>query len=77
MEEMTLRHEQPLISEALHSDMTESEFLDAIGKNMLPLEQFIMYYKCAIMEVETKFKVLNEQFSLKARAIPSSSYSRG
>lgn len=23
------------------------------------------YYKCAIMEVETKFKVLNEQFSLE------------
>lgn len=70
MEEMTIRHEQPLIKEALHSDMTESEFLDAIGKNMLPLEQFIMYYKCAIMEVETKFKVLNEQFSLKGESNP-------
>lgn len=23
------------------------------------------YYRCAIMEVETKFKVLNEQFSLR------------
>jgi len=70
MDESTLRHEQPLISEAVRSDMTESEFLEAIGKNMLPLEQFIMYYKCAIMEVETKFKVLNEQFSLKGESNP-------
>ena len=23
------------------------------------------YYKCAIMEVETKFKVLNQEFSLE------------
>lgn len=70
MEELTLRHDQPLLKEAVHSDMTESEFLEAIGKNMLPLEQFIMYYKCAIMEIETKFKVLNEQFSLKGESNP-------
>jgi len=70
MEEMALRHDHPLINEAVHSDMTESEFLEAIGKNMLPLEQFIMYYKCAIMEIETKFKVLNEQFSLKGESNP-------
>ena len=29
-------------------------------------------YKCAIMEVETKFKVLNEQFSLEYDRNPSS-----
>lgn len=32
---------------------------------MLPVETLMSYYKCAIMEVETKFKVLNEQFSLR------------
>ncbi|MDD6445765.1 MAG: GTP pyrophosphokinase family protein, partial [Lachnospiraceae bacterium] len=30
-----------------------------------PLDTLMAYYRCAIMEVETKFKVLNEQFSLE------------
>jgi len=30
----------------------------------LPYRRLMAYYKCAIMEVETKFKVLNENFSL-------------
>ena len=29
------------------------------------LDSLMAYYRCAIMEVETKFKVLNEQFSLE------------
>ena len=32
---------------------------------MMPMKQLMAYYRCAIMEVETKFKVLNEQFSLQ------------
>ncbi|WP_195999878.1 GTP pyrophosphokinase family protein [Clostridium sp. 1001271B_151109_B4] len=39
--------------------------LDIIHKNMMPMKQLMAYYRCAIMEVETKFKVLNEQFSLQ------------
>ena len=31
----------------------------------MPLYELMAYYRCAIMEVETKFKVLNEQFSLQ------------
>lgn len=31
---------------------------------ILAIRQNMSYYKCALMEVETKFKVLNEQFSL-------------
>ncbi len=30
-----------------------------------PLRTLMAYYRCAIMEIETKFNVLNEQFSLK------------
>ena len=30
----------------------------------LDFRQSMTYYKCAIMEIETKFRVLNEQFSL-------------
>lgn len=41
------------------------EFIDGIHKNMMPMNELIAYYRCAIMEVETKFKVLDEQFSLE------------
>jgi len=34
-------------------------------KNRLPYETMMAYYRCAAMEIETKFKVLNEQFSLQ------------
>lgn len=39
--------------------------LNAISQNILPIETLMSYYRCAIMEVETKFRVLNEQFSLR------------
>lgn len=39
--------------------------LDLFTENILPFETLMSYYRCAIMEVETKFKVLNEQFSLR------------
>ena len=50
--------------------MTESEFIDTLERDIMPLQEFLMYYKCAIMEVETKFKVLNEQFSLNGESNP-------
>lgn len=34
-------------------------------ENMAQLRRLMTYYRCAMMEVETKFKVLNEQFSLE------------
>lgn len=40
-------------------------FLDIMQESFAPVEQFFANYTCAIMEIETKFKVLNEQFSLK------------
>lgn len=52
------------------ADMTETEFLNMLEENMLPLQQFFTYYRCAIMEIETKFKVLNEQFSLNGESNP-------
>lgn len=41
------------------------DFMEFIQQNMLPMDTLMAYYRCAIMEVETKFKVLNEQFSLR------------
>ena len=45
--------------------LTNEKFLDRISRHLEPIEQMNAYYRCAIMEIETKFKVLSEQFSLK------------
>lgn len=49
----------------LQNNLMSDEFLDFVQKNTLPLDTLMAYYRCAIMEIETKFKVLNEQFSLE------------
>lgn len=45
--------------------LTSEEMMEFLHKNTLPYRQLMSYYRCAIMEIETKFKVLNEQFSLQ------------
>ena len=42
----------------------EEQILDLVQEQIIPVEKFFANYNCAIMEIETKFKVLNEQFSL-------------
>ena len=61
VEEFFKQEEERFIRDNLMSD----EVLDFIRENTLPFNQLMAYYRCAIMEVETKFKVLNEQFSLQ------------
>ena len=58
------------LHEIAESDMSEAEFLQAVENNMIPLKEFLTYYKCAIMEIETKFRVLNEQFSINGENNP-------
>lgn len=53
--------------------MKKNELARKIIENIEPVfeekigqyEELMAYYKCAMMEVETKFKVLNEEFSLQ------------
>lgn len=49
----------------IRDSLLSDEFLDMMQENIEPIESRMAYYRCAIMEVETKFKVLNEQFSLQ------------
>ena len=35
-----------------------------------PYRELMSYYRCALMEVETKFRVLNEELSLDGEANP-------
>ena len=41
------------------------EFLGYMKENMFELQRLMSYYRCAIMEIETKFKVLDEEYSLQ------------
>jgi len=45
--------------------LTSEEMMEALRENTFPYRQLMSYYRCAMMEIETKFKVLNEQFSLQ------------
>lgn len=58
---VTEQQKDQLIRQSFLSD----EFLDFVKRNSIPFETLISYYRCAIMEVETKFKVLNEQYALR------------
>lgn len=45
--------------------LVNNNAIDKFEDNMMPFKRLMAYYKCAIMEVETKFKVLNQEFSLE------------
>ena len=42
----------------------QDEFIQMMQKNKKPFELLMSYYQCAIMEIETKFRVLNQEYSL-------------
>lgn len=44
---------------------TTNETAELLEKMTSEMNTLMVYYRCAIMEVETKLKVLNEEFSLK------------
>ena len=41
------------------------EFKELLKNYSAPYKELMSYYRCAMMEVETKFNVLNEEFSQK------------
>jgi putative GTP pyrophosphokinase len=49
----------------VRASVMSDEFIEFVKKNKEPYDKLISYYRCAMMEIETKFKVLNEQFSLE------------
>lgn len=58
---MIIKH----IKDHFFKELTRDEHIEKIKEGSLPYTRLMSYYKCAMMEVETKFKVLNEQFSLR------------
>ena len=49
------------------------ETIEWIQNKMTDFDLLMAYYRCAMMEIETKFKVLNEEFSLEHDRTPISS----
>ncbi len=56
---------QQKINERIMQEMINDDFINMVKKNMEPWRRLMSCYRCAIMEVETKFRVLNEEFSLQ------------
>ena len=61
LEERIEKRREDFVRNSLLSD----EFIDFVQENLKPVNTMMAYYQCAIMEVETKFKVLSEQYSLE------------
>ena len=46
-------------------DSIDEAAINEAQQKMLDFNRLMSYYKCAIMEIETKFKVLSEEYSLQ------------
>lgn len=56
--------------EILVGRLTSNNFQQFFKSNDSELQKMLTYYECAIMEVETKFNVLNQEFSLSREYSP-------
>ena len=57
-------------NELLSREKIPEEILEAFKENMNLSKKLMTYYSCALLEIETKFKVLNQQFSLEQEHNP-------
>lgn len=55
---------------ALRTRLNTEESREWIKEQSRPFRELMSYYRCALMEVETKFRVLNEELSLEGEANP-------
>ena len=59
LEERIEKRREDFVRNSLLSD----EFIDFVQENLKPVNTMMAYYQCAIMEVETKFKVLKHRLN--------------
>ncbi|MDO4960690.1 MAG: GTP pyrophosphokinase family protein [Eubacteriales bacterium] len=64
---MNIEHlfNQETRDQIIRNNLMSDSLLDYIKKNKEPFDTLMCYYECAIMEIETKFKVLDAEFSLQ------------
>lgn len=65
------KHEEAIFENKIISMFDDDETLSK--DNALTFNKLMAYYKCALMEIETKFNVLNEEYSLEFDRNPISS----
>lgn len=58
----------------MNSELIDT-FFEQYWEEAAPARELMAYYRCAIMEIETKLHVLNEEFSLKQEFNPIESIS--
>lgn len=51
-------------------NFVNGELMDVLHETAAPMQKLLTCYKCAMMEIETKFKVLDEQFSAQHNRNP-------
>lgn len=64
-EKYVSEHMEEALDQIVRNSFMSDEFLEFMQENTKPLDTLMAYYRCALMEIETKFRVLNEQFSLE------------
>lgn len=65
LEKYVNQHMEEALDQIVRNSLMSDEFLEFMQENTKPLDTLMAYYRCALMEIETKFRVLNEQFSLE------------
>ena len=53
------------VKDRIFHEVTNKEIIETLRKQSDPFRNLMAYYKCALMEIEKKFRVLNEEFSLE------------
>lgn len=65
MAEIMRQRREELTSQVVARLATSDEFLQMVERNLGPYQRLMTYYECAMMEVETKFRVLDAEYSLQ------------
>ena len=60
-----LEQTKNLMEQLFLSQLSKTEVKQFAQERSLPYRELMAYYRCAMMEVETKFNVLNEELSLQ------------
>ena len=71
--EHPMKNEILPMRQALLKRLNDSELKKWLRDYAMPYKELMAYYRCAMMEVETKFNVLNEEYSLQHDRNPISS----
>ena len=65
MADIVQQRRNELASQVMSRLATSDEFLEMVNRNIGPYQRLMTYYECAMMEVETKFRVLDAEYSLQ------------